>query len=295
MPNWSNILKEIQNQPNPLDIVRKNYIEKLHDYTGRNVITYYSGFLTGINDYNLSINDQDMSGFMNAINKMDSSKGVDLILHTPGGSIAATESIVSYLRSKFGNNIRAIIPQISMSAGTMIALSCSEIIMGIHSNIGPIDPQVNGVPAYNIINEFTQAKLDLEKNINIPYWQLQLSKYPPAYILECENAIKLSSELVTDWLRSGMFADTNTQDKDALIDSIVKSLNEHENSKTHSRHYDINFCKSLGLKIIDLEKDIELQDLVLSLHHVYTHTFSNTSAIKIIESNGQAPYIISLK
>lgn len=293
MPNWSNILKEIQNQPRPLDIVRKNYINKLHEHTGRNIITYYSGFLNGVNvnDYNLSINDQDMSGFMNAINKMDSSKGLDLILHTPGGSIAATESIVSYLRSKFSTNIRAIIPQISMSAGTMIALSCSEIIMGIHSNIGPIDPQVNGVPAYNIINEFNQAKQDLQNNVNIPYWQLQLSKYPPAYILDCENAIKLSTELVTEWLKSGMFKGCINEN----IFKIVSSLNEHENSKTHSRHYDIQFCKKLGLKIIDLESDVKLQDLVLSLHHVYTHTFLNTSAIKIIESNSQDPYIISLR
>ncbi|EHR0219594.1 serine protease [Clostridium perfringens] len=291
MPNWSNILKEIQSQPSPLDIVRKKYINKLHEHTGRNIITYYSGFLNGVNDYNLSINDQDMSGFMNAINQMDSSKGLDLILHTPGGSIAATESIVSYLRSKFGTNIRAIIPQISMSAGTMIALSCSEIVMGIHSNIGPIDPQVNGVPAYNIINEFNQAKQDLQNNANVPYWQLQLSKYPPAYILECENAIKLSTELVTEWLKSGMFSDYSYEN----IDKIVLSLNEHENSKTHSRHYDINFCKNLGLKITDLESDVKLQDLVLSLHHVYTHTFSNTPAIKIIESNVQDPYIISLR
>ena len=62
-----------------------------------------------------------MTGFMNALKGMDCSKGLDLILHTPGGSPAAAEAIVSYLRSKFHNDIRVIVPQISMSAGTMIA------------------------------------------------------------------------------------------------------------------------------------------------------------------------------
>lgn len=292
MPNWSNILKEIQQQSSPLDIVRNNYLTRLYEYTNRNVITYYSNFLSGGNDLNLSINDSDINGFMNAINKMDTSKGLDLILHTPGGSITATESIVNYLRSKFGSNIRAIIPQIAMSAGTMIALSCSEIIMGQHSNIGPIDPQVNGIPAYNIINEFNEAKNDLQNNVNMAYWKLQLSKYPPGFILECDNSIKLSSELVTQWLSSGMFHNDKDSSK---IDNIVNTLNEHNNSKTHSRHYNINFCKNLNLNITELESDPTLQDLVLSLHHTYIHTFSHTNALKIIESNSQDSYIIVSK
>jgi ClpP class serine protease len=76
------------------------------------------------------VNDKDKNAFMVNIHKLDRSKGLDLILHTPGGDLAATESIVDYLHSMFGLNIRAIIPQISMSAGTLIALSCKEIVMG---------------------------------------------------------------------------------------------------------------------------------------------------------------------
>ena len=66
---------------------------------------------------------------MNAIHGLDHSKGLDLILHTPGGNVAATECIVNYLKSVFGGNIRAIIPQLSMSCGTMIALSCKETLI----------------------------------------------------------------------------------------------------------------------------------------------------------------------
>jgi ClpP class serine protease len=71
-------------------------------------------------------------------------KGLNLILHTPGGSISATESIVDYLHRMFQEDIIAIIPQIAMLAGTMIACSCRKILMAKHANLGPIDPHLRG-------------------------------------------------------------------------------------------------------------------------------------------------------
>jgi ClpP class serine protease len=69
----------------------------------------------------MEITDEDKNGFMMAVHKLDRTKGLDLFLHTPGGSISSTQSIVDYLHKMFGKNIRAIVPQIAMSAGTMIA------------------------------------------------------------------------------------------------------------------------------------------------------------------------------
>lgn len=112
---------------------------------------------------------------MNAIKGLDCSKGLDLILHTPGGNPTATEGIVKYLHSKFGNNIRVIVPQMAMSAGTMLACASNEIVMGKHSCLGPIDPQYGGIPAYNIITEFREAKSDLDNNpASKAYWEMQL-------------------------------------------------------------------------------------------------------------------------
>jgi len=61
---------------------------------------------------------------------------LDLILHTPGGGGTATESIMDYLRKTFGNNIRTDIPQLAMSADTMMALSCRSIVMGKQLSLG---------------------------------------------------------------------------------------------------------------------------------------------------------------
>ena len=112
----------------------------------------------------IDVNDSDITGFMNSIKGLDVNKGLDLILHTPGGNPTATEGIVKYLHSRFGDDIRVIVPQMAMSAGTMLACAAREIVMGKHSCLGPIDPQYGGVPAYNIVTEFRQAKDDLDNN-----------------------------------------------------------------------------------------------------------------------------------
>lgn len=287
MADWTGILKEITEEEisNPLDSVRKKYIKQLHKQTGRNVICYYSGFLDIHTNPDVSINDSDMSGFMTAIHNMDKSKGLDLILHTPGGEVTATEAIGNYLRKVFGNDIRVIVPQMSMSGGTMLACISKEIIMGKHSSIGPIDPQIGGVPAYGVIQEFENAKNEITRNpAAMPLWQIIISKYHPTFIGQCYKAIELSTELIKQWLLQGdMFK--NEQDKETKVNTILNFLNNNEYTKIHSRHIDNEKAKLIGLKIVDLEEDEKLQDAVLSIHHCYMHTFSNSNAVKIIESN----------
>ena len=117
MPSYN----EIENENNPLSTVKK-YLQKHNQKTGRNVIVYYSGWLN-VDDEKVFIKLNDKQGFMNAIKDLDKSKGLDLIIQTPGGSVDATESIIDYLHSIFDDNIRVIVPLIAMSGGTMIACS----------------------------------------------------------------------------------------------------------------------------------------------------------------------------
>ena len=189
MPNWYEVLKELQtsNRTDALDSVRRKYLKQLHGKTDRNVIAYYSGWLQKPGIGNANICDDDKNGFMAAVHGLDRRKGLDLILHTPGGDIAATESIVNYLQKMYGNNIRAIIPQIAMSAGTMIACACKEIIMGKQSNIGPIDPQFWGIPCHGVLAEFRRAVEEIKKDPDsIPIWQTIVGKY-----LYCSPFVKL--------------------------------------------------------------------------------------------------------
>lgn len=292
MPSWGEILN-IVNSQGTIDSVRRDYLKRLSEVTGRNTIAYYSGWLQKPGITSTAINDDDKNGFMSAIYGLDRTKGLDIILHTPGGDTAATESIVDYLRRMFGNDIRAIVPQIAMSGGTMIACSCKEIIMGKQSNLGPIDPQFGGIPAYGVIEEFERAVEEVQKNPQtIPIWQEVVRKYHPTFIGECEKAIKWSGEILEKWLKNGMFkGEPKAEEKSK---NIVDNLNEHEVTKSHARHIHIDECKDMGLKILELELlENNLQDLVLSIHHAFMITFSSTNAVKIIENQNGNAYIIA--
>ena len=93
MPSWGDLLSELQPHTDAsgnavpglsCDDLRTKYISKLSEYTNRNVIAYYSGWLKPLKSQNIDINDSDITGFMNAIKGLDTDKGLDLILHTPG-------------------------------------------------------------------------------------------------------------------------------------------------------------------------------------------------------------------
>ncbi len=285
MPNWKEVLEEIQSEqgrgtPNPLDHVRRKYLALIEKKTGRNVIAYYSGWLQKPQSSDTIVNDKDKNALMVNIHKMDRTKGLDLILHTPGGDLAATESIVDYMYSMFGENIRAIIPQISMSAGTMIALSCKEIMMGKQSNLGPIDPQIGGVACQAVLDEFEQAKNDIRANpTSAALWQVIISKYHPTFLGICQNAIDWSEKLALEWLIRNMSkANINRAKK------ILKEFGDHKTNKSHARHISKQACKEIGLNIVNMEDDHELQDLILTVHHAFMHTFSNSMAVKIVEN-----------
>ena len=204
MGNWKEILDEAKKTGSTNDLIRRKYLRSLSRFTGRGTIAYYSGWLQKPHLGNLpsfSIGDSDMTGFMAAIHRLKVDRGLDLILHTPGGSIAATEALVTYLRAKFGDDIRVIVPQLAMSAGSMISLAAKQIVMGKHSSLGPIDPQVNGVPAHGIIEEFqTAIKESAADPTRAPFWGAIIGKYHPTLIGECVKAIQWSEQLARDWL-----------------------------------------------------------------------------------------------
>ena len=298
MPNWGQVLTEIQQQDAKLandaksavDVVRRRYLKKLNKKTGRNVIAYYSGWLSNPGAFGTDVNDEDKAAFMMAIHGLDKSKGLDLILHTPGGGIAAAESLVDYLRRVFGCDIRAIVPHLAMSAGTMIACTCKSIVMGKQSNLGPIDPQLGGLPAAAVKKEIERAITEIKADPDrIQFWQYVLSKYTPTFIGQCEQAVVMAAEFVRDRLIDNMLADD--PDAPTKADVIVKGLSDVDDNKSHARHIHIDKCEALGLKIERLEDDQELQEAVLTVHHCFMHSLSVSGAAKLVENQNGAAFI----
>ena len=298
MPSWAEVFDEIraryriyreqglseyESRSNAHSFFRSQYLQNLHQLTGRNIIAYYSGFLSQPDIYGVGINDADKHGFMAAVHGLDKSKGLDLILHTPGGDIAATQSIVHYLHQMFGDDIRTIVPQLAMSAGTVIACSSKSIVMGLHSNLGPIGPQLRGVPAVGILEEFNRAARDISQDPSrAELWKVIIGQYPPSFIGECENAINLSNSFVKEQLAYVMFK--GQPDADSKANTITGNLSDYNKNKSHERHIEIQECEEMGLAIERLEDDKEFQDAVLSVHHSFAITLDNTEPYKIIEN-----------
>lgn len=75
---------------------------------------------------------------------------IDLILHTPGGLVLATEQIArALLRHKA--KVTVFIPHYAMSGGTMLAMAADEIVMDENAVLGPVDPQLGNMPAASVL------------------------------------------------------------------------------------------------------------------------------------------------
>ncbi len=156
--------------------------------------------------------------------------------------------------------------------------------MGAHSNLAPIDPQVQGVPAIGVIEEFKKAAKEIKKEPSkVHVWQPILSKYHPTFLSQCQHAIDHSSEVARENLEKIMFEnDSNRKEKS---EKIVEGLADYSGNKSHARHIHIDECSNLGLKVEKLENDQNLQNVILSIHHAYIHTLMDTNSFKIIENH----------
>ena len=272
------IIEKIKQENNPKNTILK-YMEEYSEKTGRNCILYASEFLTKDSE-EVNIDLSDKVGFMSVIESLDKNKGLDLIIRTPGGSLDATESIIDYLHASFGEDIRAVIPQLAMSCGTMLACSCKEILMANHSSLGPVDPQIIDIAAKNVKKEFDQAKKEIEENPDlIPYWSILLDKYPLNFSVECENAIEWSENILEKSLKYSMFKENRDKEK---IEKIKHELITSENIKDHSQNFSAEKCRKIGLKIKKLEDDEKLHELVLSIYYGTLSYFNLKKQSKIL-------------
>jgi hypothetical protein len=228
---------------------------------------------------------------------------LDLIIHSPGGSIEATESIGEYLRGTF-EHVRVFVPHMAMSAATLLALIGDEIYMGAHSQLGPIDPQfilqtpfgVRSVPAQAILDQFEEAR---EASIRNPdeyhVWAEMLQQYGPGLLVESRNASALSSSVATDWLTRFMLSGLPSGVREQRSQAVAEYLVNHNIHLTHARGIFAAELRNVdsNLAIKDLESAPELHERVLTVYYSLMHTFGNTLAAKLIENHAGNSYIIA--
>src|SRR5689334_1470979 len=93
---------------------------------------------------------EDAQTIIAAIKETPSDLPIDLVLHTPGGLVLAAMQIARAVEAHPAK-VTVYVPVYAMSGGTLIALAADEIVLGEFSVLGPIDPQILGLPAASIV------------------------------------------------------------------------------------------------------------------------------------------------
>ncbi len=311
MPTWGELLQELKilqesaaERPeefggqSPFDVLRRKYLRALSKKTGRATIIYATAWMEnkeGLSAEALTINLGDIHGFMEAVSNVEE-RQVDLFLHSPGGSAEAAESIVEYLRTRF-DHIRVVVPVAAMSAATMVALGADEIVMGAHSQLGPIDPQFTiftpegprSAPAQAIKDQFEMAKAECQDPTNIAAWLPIVRSYAPGLLAQCDHQRALAEELVHRWLGKYMFKDVDDPEEKAR--AAAAWFADFTAFRSHGRRVSRDDARAQGLNVTGLEEDGELQDAMLSVHHAIRHTLAGTGATKIVENHHGRAYV----
>ena len=105
------------------------------------------------------INVEDSEQILRAIRLTPDNMPIDLVLHTPGGLVLASEQIARALQQHKAK-VTVFVPHYAMSGGTMIALSADEIVLDPNAVLGPVDPQLGQYPAASILKVVQQKKVN---------------------------------------------------------------------------------------------------------------------------------------
>lgn len=298
--------QEIQNEitalgrPDQFDIVRHAKLGRLAEVVGREVLLYGVDF-PGSNPIKsqmtagltqISLTDKDG---VDEVTRNLSGPHLDVIIHSPGGSAEATESIVEIIRSRFTGEVRFIIPNVAKSAATMLTMSGNQIIIDERSELGPTDPQMVFAgdrqsiiaPAQAIKDQFEAAQKDINGDPRrLPGWVPLLQQLGPSLLSECDNHIALAKDLVEKWLRTYMFA--GDDDGPRKAEEIAEYLSNHNNFLSHGRRVGIADLQSRGVNVLDMREVPVLREAVTDVYTAMMLTFSGTGAFKLFEnSNGE--------
>jgi ATP-dependent protease ClpP protease subunit len=290
MLTYDDVVAEVQSrrEESSPDYVLKKYLKKLHKYTSRTTVLYASAFTeSDVSGRVLQLGRQDLSCFMAACSGAET-RELDLILHSPGGTVEAAEQIVTYLRRRF-DNVRAIVPACALSSATLLACAADQIVLADHAALGPIDPIIDwsyqgsyhSTSAQTLINEFSIAQSNINNKRNNPVlWIEKLKRYPPGLLATCKAQIQLSRELARRWLERYMFGGEEGASERAEMISTWLADSRPFVSALRPLMFEQAAAKELKVEL--LEDDEGLADNVMSVFLAATVKFRSSDCVKII-------------
>jgi ClpP class serine protease len=188
---------------------------------------------------------EDSEQVLRAIRLTPPDVPIDLVLHTPGGLVLATEQIARAL-IRHPAKVSVFVPHYAMSGGTMLALAADEILMDANAVLGPVDPQLGNFPAASVlkvVEEKPISEIDDETLI-----MADLSR----------KAIRQVQRFVRTLLQDAV---PNQKIAPEKVDSIIEALTTGQ--VTHDYPITVEEASEMGLPVtVGLPKDIySLMDL----------------------------------
>lgn len=291
-----------------IDVIKdaRSALSEIQQIRQKPAILYISDVINGKGGQDNSIVPKDDLVFAELVNSVPTDvKDIDLIIATPGGSGVQVAKFVDKLRARF-ENVSIIIPNIAMSAGTILAMSGDEIIMTNNSYIGPIDPQVPNrsgifVPAQSIqilLNDIQERGQEQIKSGNAPNWtDLEiLRQIDPKEIGSTITSSAFSTELVENYLYKYKFRtwdkhsttgiDVTDEEKRIRAKKIAEQLCKHDLWKSHSKGITREVAWSTCmLKIVHSEDIFGLDRAIKRLWALFGFIFERTPVYKVFLSD----------
>ena len=226
---------------------RQEMIRKIEADTQRILLCYVSG-------NNTSIDRNDTLGFVEMLHNVPSDAKVDLLLHTLGGDGDASEKLINLLQSKVGQDteqedkLRVIVPDFAKSAGTLIALSASSIVMSDSSELGTIDPQFSladrhgNTIRYSVmdyINAYEEFKKELQNKPSDEDKKIMFEKFEPMIFHKCK--------IIKD--RARVCAENQLKRQGGTWTKTISDLMDIKKFPSHGQMIGSEEAKEIGLNI----------------------------------------------
>lgn len=276
---------------------RKNQLRRLAKARNRDVIVYAADLSKAQEGAPISI---DYSDVLPISDQLTNCKGnaLDVILETPGGDGTVAEDIVRIIRERY-DDVAFIVPGYAKSAGTIIAMSGDEIVMGPTSALGPIDAQLvwqgKAFSAEALIEGMEKIKREVVDTgvLNKAYIPI-LQSVSPGELQSAQNALDFAKKLVTTWLSTYKFrkwtqhssdgSHVTQQQRDARAAEIADELCSHQKWLSHGRSIRLADLERMKLRVTNfVTGDPEVADAISRYHVLMRMTF-NSPVCKLIET-----------
>lgn len=271
---------------------RKRFFREIEkSLEGRVLISFFTSFNKPV-----QIDDNDCDMLQSILQHIDTKNGIVLMINSPGGDGLAAERIVNSCRAYSGTgDYWAIVPGKAKSAGTLVAMGASKILMPMSAELGPVDPQIflqeNGrqraFSAHSLVSGYDRLFQEAVASSGKlePYLQ-QLSFYDDRDINIFRGLITLSEHISVKVLSSGMM---NGKTDDDIKKAIEIFLNPVAGTHSHGRPIYANEAIACGLKVETLDVNSVLWRKIYELY-ARTETFVSIQASKTIESREESFY-----